>query len=116
VSRHDASRLSDVVEAIEAIRSHLDRGGLSDGLVYDAVRVRLIEIGEAVKGISPELLDREPDIPWRAIARMRDHLAHRYFDTDHAVVRDVVDNELDPLLRAVRTLSDRMQDTDEATY
>jgi uncharacterized protein with HEPN domain len=39
--------------------------------------VRLIEIGEAVKGISPELLDREPDIPWRAIARMRDHIAHR---------------------------------------
>jgi uncharacterized protein with HEPN domain len=41
------------VEAIEAIRSHLDRGDLNDGLVYDAVRVRLIEIGEAVKGISP---------------------------------------------------------------
>lgn len=102
------------MEAIEAIRSYLDRGDLNDGLVYDAVRVRLIEIGEAVKGISPELLDREPDIPWRAIARMRDHLAHRYFDTDHAVVQDVVDNELDPLLRAVRTLSDGMQDIDEA--
>jgi len=45
----------------------------------------------------------------------RFRLAHRYFDTDHAVVQDVVDNELDPLLRAVRALSDRMQDTDEAT-
>jgi uncharacterized protein with HEPN domain len=51
----------------------------------------------------------------RAIARLRDHLAHRYFDTDHAVVQDIVDNELDPLLRAVQTLSDRMQDADEAT-
>jgi uncharacterized protein with HEPN domain len=71
--------------------------------------VRLIEIGEAVKRISPELLEQEPDIPWSAIARMRDHLAHHYFDTDHAVVQDVVDNELDPLLRAVRTLSDRVE-------
>jgi hypothetical protein len=27
---------------------------------------------------------------------MRDHLAHRYFDTDHAIVQDVVDNDLAP--------------------
>lgn len=26
---------------------------------------------------------------------MLDHLAHRYFDTDHAIVQDVVDNDLD---------------------
>ncbi len=66
-----------------------------------------IEIGEAVKGISAELLDTEPNIPWKAIARMRDHLAHRYFDTDHAVVQDVVDNELDPLLHSVESLLER---------
>ncbi len=38
---------------------------------------------------------------------MRDHLAHRYFDTDHAIVNDVVDNELDTLLAAVRSLQER---------
>ena len=108
MTRHDASRLADVVEAIEAIEDHLTKGGLSDGLVYDAVRVRLIEIGEAVKAISPELLDAQPEIPWKAIARMRDHLAHRYFDTDHAVVQDVVDNELGPLLIAARSLAERL--------
>ncbi|MDH3295253.1 MAG: DUF86 domain-containing protein, partial [Acidimicrobiia bacterium] len=52
-------------------------------------------------------LDTEPTVPWRAIARMRDHLAHRYFDTDHAVVADVVDNELLPLATAVRALIGR---------
>ncbi len=109
MSRHDASRLADVVEAIEAIKDHLTRGELNDGLVYDAVRVRLIEIGEAVKGISPDLLETEPNIPWKAIARMRDHLAHRYFDTDHAIVQDVVANELEPLLNAVRLLLDHAE-------
>jgi uncharacterized protein with HEPN domain len=109
VSRHDASRLTDIVEAIEAIKDHLARGDLDDGLVYDAVRVRLIEIGEAVKGVTPELLETEPDIPWKAIARMRDHLAHRYFDTDHAIVQDVVDNELDPLLETAQSLSERVE-------
>lgn len=102
--RHDVDRLRDIAGAIEVIKGHLTRGGLDDGLVYDAVRVRLIEIGEAVKGISPEVLREEPSVPWREIARMRDHLSHHYFDTDHAVVRDVVGNELEPLLVAVRSL------------
>ena len=49
--------------------------------MFDAVRVHLIEIGEAVRAISPELLEREPEIPWVDVAGMRSHLAHRYFDT-----------------------------------
>jgi len=31
---------------------------------------------------------------------MRDHLAHRYFDTTHAIVRATVDNDLDELREA----------------
>lgn len=108
MTRHDALRLADIVEASEAIRDHLTRGDLGDGLVYDAVRVRLIEIGEAVKDLSPELLDTEPTVPWKAIARMRDHLAHRYFDTDHAIVIDVVENELARLEVAVSALVERV--------
>jgi hypothetical protein len=41
--------LADISVAIAVIRQHLARGDLSDGLVFDAVRVRLIEIGEAGK-------------------------------------------------------------------
>lgn len=104
MSRRDVDRLGDVLQAIDAVQGHIARGDLRDGLVYDAVRVRLIEIGEAVKAIDPSLLAAEPDVPWSAIARMRDHLAHHYFDTDHAVVVDVVDNELRPLRDAVERL------------
>jgi hypothetical protein len=35
---------------------HLQRGDLSDGLVFDAVRIRLLEIGEAVKALPAEML------------------------------------------------------------
>jgi len=55
-------------------------------LVYDAVRVRLIEIGEAVKGIGADVVVTEPGTPWQDIAAMRDRLAHRYFDTLHSIV------------------------------
>jgi uncharacterized protein with HEPN domain len=58
------------------IRSYLQRGDLSDGPVFDAVRIRLLEIGEAVKALPAELLDTQPGIPWRQIVRIRDHLAH----------------------------------------
>jgi uncharacterized protein with HEPN domain len=43
---------------------------------------------------------------------MRDHLAHRYFDTDHAIVQDVVDNDLDALADAVQSLIDRISPDD----
>jgi predicted nucleotidyltransferase len=51
-----------------------------------SVDVGTVEVGEAVKAISPELLARVPDVPWREIARMRAHLTHRYFDTQHETI------------------------------
>lgn len=43
-------RLNQVVEAVEAIKEYLTKGELTEGLVYDTVRARLIEVGEAAKG------------------------------------------------------------------
>lgn len=63
MKRYDDQRLTDLEGAIIAIRAHLTRGALSDGLVFDAVRIRLLDIGEAVKAISPSLLATEPAIP-----------------------------------------------------
>ena len=115
----DRQRLADIQAAIDAIHSHLQRGDLSDGLVFDAVRIRLLEIGEAVKALPPELLDTQPGIPWRQIARMRDHLAHRYFDTAHAILQATVDDDLPELERAAhamaKTLPDEEQSDDDAT-
>lgn len=108
MSRHDDQRLLDILAAAEAIASHTRRGGLDDGLVFDAVRVRLIEIGEAVKAIDPVVLAREPTIPWVDVAGMRDHLAHRYFDTAHSIVQATVTDDLPPLVAAVRRLLDQM--------
>ena len=101
----ERQRLSDIQAAINAIRSHQQRGDLSDELVFDAVRIRLLEIGEAVKALPAEMLSSQPGIPWSQIARMRDHLAHRYFDTNHAVLQATVDNDLPELERTVQALA-----------
>lgn len=102
--RSDRQRLADIAAAAAAIVSHMARGGLDDGLIFDAVRLRLIEIGEAVKDIDPDVLASEPEVPWRDVAGMRDHLTHRYFDTAHSVVAATVDHDLPPLVVAVERL------------
>jgi uncharacterized protein with HEPN domain len=104
VTYRDRQRLADIQAAVEAIHSHLKRGGLSDGLVFDAIRIRLLEIGEAVKALPEDLLNTQPSIPWRQIARMRDHLAHRYFDTAHSILQATVDNDLPELEKAVEAM------------
>jgi uncharacterized protein with HEPN domain len=105
VTYRDQQRPADIQAAIDAIRAHLRRGGLSDSLVFDAVWIRLLEIGEAVKALPAELLDTQPAIPWRQVARMRDHLAHRYFDTAHDIIQATVEEDLPELERAVRAMT-----------
>ena len=108
--RGSGARLVDIVAAAEAIAGHLARGDLDDGLVFDAVRVRLIEIGEAVKAIDPAALADEAGVPWQDIAGMRDHLAHRCFDTDHARCRPS-DTESDNLILCPRSVRPRRPGT-----
>ena len=112
MSYRDRQRLADIQAAIDAIRSHLQRGDLTDGLIFDAVRIRLLEIGEAVKALPDDLLATQPSIPWRQIARMRDHLAHRYFDTAHAILQATVDDDLPDLERAIQALTRSVEKQD----
>jgi uncharacterized protein with HEPN domain len=112
VNYRDQQRLLDISASIATIRSHLNRGPLGDGLIFDGIRIRLIEIGEAVKSLPPELLAREPSIPWREITRTRDHLAHRYFDTSQAIVQATIEHDLPALAAAVERLTEGEIDTD----
>lgn len=109
MSRRDVDRLDDITAAIAAIASHLRHGGLDEDLVFDAVRMRLLEVGEAVKALPSPLIASEPGIPWRSVAALRDRLAHRYFDTDRGIVEDTVRHDLDELGAAVLRMRQRAE-------
>lgn len=64
--------------------------------------IRQIEIiGEAVKRLSDEAKNAEPDVPWRLIAGTRDRLIHGYFQVDLAAVWSMIEHDLGPLRAAV---------------
>jgi uncharacterized protein with HEPN domain len=104
VTRSDSDRLADILGAIDAISVYTTPNGLRPGVTFDAVRMRLVEIGEAVGGITTDLLEQEPDIPWRQIKGMRNFLAHQYFDSLFGEVKAVLDHHLAPLRAAVLRL------------
>jgi uncharacterized protein with HEPN domain len=72
--------------------------------VFDAIRARLIEIGEAVKDLDQATREAEPGIPWAEIAGMRDYLAHRCFDTTRAVVMTTARSDVPQLAAAAQRL------------
>lgn len=104
MTRDESLRLHDIIDAIAAIRSHTARGDLDDDLVFDAICMRLVQIGEAVKDLPEPLRALEPTMPWSTIAGLRDRLAHRYFDTSREIIAATVGGDLDELETAVRRM------------
>lgn len=105
--------MRDGLEAIEAIRAYT-KGGKPDfdrnPMLRDAVCARLMQLGQAVKDAQVEGLDLpgiEPRIPWRAVAGMRDRLAHKYALMDKTLVWAVVERELPKLEEAIRAVLSR---------
>jgi uncharacterized protein with HEPN domain len=100
VSRSDAERLEDIRAAISrciVYRDHLDSTELG-AMAYDAVLRNLAVIGEAVRSLSHDLKQQHPGTPWPSIAGLRNVVVHEYFRVDPDMIRDIVDNQLAPLL------------------
>lgn len=74
--------------------------------VLSATCMQLQAIGEGVKHIDKytngELLYRRPEIPWKQVMGLRDHIAHGYFEIDAEIIFNTVTEDLEPLLAAVR--------------
>jgi uncharacterized protein with HEPN domain len=62
----------------------------------------LSAIGEASKALSPATTDALPQVPWRAIAGMRDRTIHRYPEVDLDVLWDTLAYDLPQLDQQIR--------------
>lgn len=80
---------------------------MADETLKRAMTRSLEIIGEAVKQLPDSIRHQHPQIPWRAMAGMRDRLIHSYFSVDYDIVWDVVINHIPPLDMVVHDLLDQ---------
>lgn len=73
-------------------------------LVYDAALRNLEVLGEAAKKVPDSVRARHPSVEWRAIAGLRDVLAHAYFALDDATLWDIVAQKVPALAEALRQI------------
>jgi uncharacterized protein with HEPN domain len=97
-----------MLEAIEKVFLFADRFDSSksffeteDQLFFHASSHLLLAVGEESKKLDNELKLSYPDIPWKAIAGMRDRLAHDYRGINYDLVFSVAKQDLPPLKDAL---------------
>ena len=84
--RNENKLLFDIPDSCRLIAEFLDgmeRAAFEQDIkTQSAVLYQLSIVGEAVKSLPDAWRKQHPAIPWTQIARMRDHLIHRYFSVD----------------------------------
>lgn len=104
MNRDVPERLDDVIRACGVIDRYVSDTSLPEDLVYDAVRMRLVEIGEAVRMLPVAVTAGEPGIPWSRVSLLGERLTRRYFDTTPAIVLGTARVDVPHLCEAARRL------------
>ena len=85
-----------------------------DGMMrLDAICMNLIAIGEAAKNLDKitksELFPLYPDIYWSGVMRMRDKIAHHYFEIDTDVVFQTIEEDIPQMLPVINKMLDDLE-------
>lgn len=112
MTRSTDQRLDDILEAIAHARAADERMQLAESLsdeigvqiAFESILHNLFIIGEAVKAIPTEVLDVDPNTPWREITALRDVIGHHYHRIIPEVIHGTVMSDLGPLEGAVKRL------------
>lgn len=106
MARSDREWLKDILTAITDIRADtagMDHASFSrNATVVRSVLYSIAVMGEAAKNLSDAFKAGHPDIPWRAIAGIRDRIVHEYFRTNTRRIWDVVATDIDELDAVLR--------------
>lgn len=75
-----------------------------NNMLQDAVVRNLEIIGEAVRKLPEDFLEKHPDLPWREIAALRNILAHAYFGLDLEIIWTLAIEETPSLSNQIRSI------------
>jgi len=95
--------MTTAAEKVIRYTSGMDaRSFSSDEKTRDAVLRNLEVIGEAVKRIPADELNRTGSLEWHKVAGFRDIVAHAYFAIDDGILWDIVSNKVPALAAALK--------------
>jgi uncharacterized protein with HEPN domain len=110
MSNDDLVRIKHILDASEESVKFLEnrqRRELDTDRMLSLSLVRLLEIiGEAARGVSIQVREKYPNIPWKQMAGIRDRLIHGYFDVDMEIVWKTVKEDIPPLINQLAELMD----------
>ena len=95
-----------ITERASAVKSPNELLCSAGGMMrLDAICMNLIALGEAVKGLDKqthgELLPQYPEMYWSGVMRMRDKIAHHYFEIDVDVVFRTIQEDIPQLKKVI---------------
>ena len=98
--------IDTIAERVDNVDNPNDFLCSPDGMLrLDAICMNLIALGEAVKGLDKqthgELLPRYPEIYWSGVMRMRDKIAHHYFEIDTEVVFCTIEEDIPQMAKVI---------------
>ena len=108
--------ITHIIESIN-LTENFSKGLTKEKLEKDKLKqsaiIRQIEIiGEAVKNLPKELIEKYKDIPWKDIIGMRDKIIHQYFDIDINIVWDVLQQDLPELKKKIKEILKKEKKSD----
>ena len=116
MTRDQRAYCRDILDRIRRIESYTASGRdafLESEFTQDAV-IRCFEvIGEAVKRLDADLIERAPHIAWSDFAGFRDMLIHQYHRIKLNLVWDFAQEDLPPLKAAVTALLKNLETGDD---
>ncbi len=110
--RSDNILLYDILECCQRIAGYVD--GVtkeqfeSNYLLQDGLVRKLEIIGEAAKGLSEDLRDANPDVPWRKMIGIRDRIVHQYFKVDLDIIWETVTSDIPELETLITPIYDKL--------
>ena len=101
--------LNDILDWTKNVRSVDDFLTSSSGMILlNAVCMKLFSIGEELKNVdkrtNQQLFPLYPAINWKEVIKMRDIIAHHYFEIDVEIVFSTLQHDIQPLLQTVKQM------------